>query len=106
MPMSGFHPTTHPTSDFPVTIIYAVEAYKDYTGKDLLTHPLFSQLQACNSPDVILAVLQQLVHDHGLGQSHQTRSNDDRWTKWLEPTIKVLYVFSEMLKEPICLVSY
>jgi len=57
--------------------------------QDLLAHPLAAQLQTCDSPAAILAVLQQQVQ--GLDQSG---SSDDRWTKWLDPTINVLFAFS------------
>jgi hypothetical protein len=35
----------------------------------------------------------------------QSRSGDDRWTKWLDPTVKVVYVFSSTLEERVGLVS-
>ncbi|KAF8466795.1 hypothetical protein DFH94DRAFT_302190 [Russula ochroleuca] len=68
-------------------------------AQDLLSHPLAAQLQACNSPGDILAVLHQQVQ--GLDQS---RSPDDRWTKWLDPTVNVLYTLSETLGEGVSLV--
>jgi hypothetical protein len=67
---------------------------------DLRAHPLAAELQDCNSPNRILAVLHQLVQ--GLDQS---QSGNDRWTKWLDPTVNVLYMLSETLGEGISLVS-
>jgi hypothetical protein len=78
----------------------ALKAYEKCTKQDLLTHPLASELQVCNSPAAILTVLQQQVV--GLDQS---RSSDDRRTKWLVPTVKVLYTFSATLEERAGLVS-
>jgi hypothetical protein len=78
----------------------ALKAYEKRTKQDLLAHPLASQLQACDSPAAILAVLQQQVQ--GLDQS---RNSDDRLTKWLDPTINVLYTLSATLGEGVGLVS-
>ena len=78
----------------------ALKVYKKRTRKDLLNHPLASELQVCDSPAAILTVLQQQVV--GLDQS---RSSDDRRTKWLAPTVKVLYTFSATLEERAGLVS-
>ena len=74
--------------------------YQKRTKKDLLSLPLASELQACNSSAAILAVLQQQVQ--GLEPS---RSSDDRRTKWLIPTVKVLHTFSATLEERVVLVS-
>jgi hypothetical protein len=46
-------------SNFQLIVNNALKAYEKRTKKDLLAHPLASQLQACNSPAEILAVLQQ-----------------------------------------------
>ena len=78
------------TSSYQLIINNALEAYEKRTRKNLLDHPLASQLQACDSPGDILAVLRQQIH--GLDQS---RSADERWTKWLDPTIHVLFTLSQ-----------
>jgi len=39
----------------------ALKAYKKQTNNDIHFHPLAAQLQACQSPSAILAVLQQGV---------------------------------------------
>ena len=84
--MSHSHLTAAPSSNLQLVFDNALKAYENRTKKDLRTHPLAPQLQACNSPNAILAVLRQ-----GLDQS---QSSDDRWTKWLDPTINVLFTFS------------
>ncbi|KAH9955950.1 hypothetical protein BJV74DRAFT_465691 [Russula compacta] len=70
----------------------ALKEYQKKTNNDLHTHPLAAQLQACNSPTTILVVLHEQIQ--GLNQSPST---DDRLTRWLDPTINVLYAFSQTL---------
>ena len=100
--MSNSHPiTTAPSSsDFQLIFNNALKAYEKRTKKDLLAHPLAGELEKCNSPSKILAVLHQQVQGRD-----QSLSGDDRWTKWLEPTVNVLYLLSETLGEGISLVS-
>ena len=78
----------------------ALKSYENCTKIDLLAHPLVFELQACNSPAAILVVLHQKVQ--GLDQS---QSSGDRRTKWLDPTVKVLYTLSVTLEERVGLVS-
>ena len=73
-------------SNFQLLINNALNTYKKRTKKELRNHPLAVQLQACDSPDAVLVVLKQ--------QLDQSRS-DERWTKWLDPTIHVLLAFSQ-----------
>ena len=77
------------SSNFQLIINNALKAYEKRTKQDLLAHPLAAQFQTCDSPTAILAVLQQQVQ--GLDRSE---CSDDRWTKWLDPTINVLFAFS------------
>ena len=87
------------SSNFQLIINNALDAYKKRTKNDLLAHPLASKLQSCNTPSAILAVLQQQIQ--GLDQS---RSSDDRWTRWLDPTVNVLFALSATLGEGVGLV--
>ena len=98
--MSHSSLTAASSCNFQQVIGNALKAYEKCTKQDLLTHPLTSELQVCDSPVAILTVLQQQVV--GLGQS---RSSDNRRTKWLVPTVKVLYTFSTTLEERASLVS-
>ena len=98
--MSHSHSTSSSSNNFQLIINDALNSYKKRTKKDLLSHPLATQLQTCNSPGDILAVLHQQVQ--GLDRS---RSPDDRLTKWLDPTVNVLYTLSETLGEGASLVS-
>ena len=78
----------------------ALKAYKKKTKKDLLVHPLAAQLQACNSPNDILVVLQDKVKEFD-----ESRSADERLSRWLSPTINVLYAFSATLGQGVGLVG-
>ncbi|KAH9010035.1 hypothetical protein EDB84DRAFT_1280103 [Lactarius hengduanensis] len=58
-----------------------------------------AQLQTCNSPTDILAVLRTQVQ-----RFEQSMSSDEKLTKWLNPTVNVLYAFSAALGEGVGLV--
>ncbi|KAI9436020.1 hypothetical protein H4582DRAFT_2130262 [Lactarius indigo] len=76
----------------------ALKSYKKKTKNDLKNHDLFKQLEECNSPAAILAVLQTAQFDPS-----RTASND-RLKKWLVPTVNVLCAFSGTLSEGVNLV--
>ena len=88
------------TSNFQSIFNAALKAYEKKTKKDLLAHPLAAQLQACNTPGDILAILQDKVNEFD-----QSRSADEKLLRWLNPTINVLYAFSETLGGGVGLVS-
>ena len=78
----------------------ALEAHKKKTKKDLLSHPLFFKLETCNSPGAVLtALLEQIC------QQDLSRSIDDKLTKWLNPTVNVIYNFSQAIGGGVSLVS-
>ena len=100
------HPTvaSSSSSNFRLIINNALDTYQKRTRKDLRAHPLAVQLQTCDTPSAIIAVLQEQVQ--GLNQS---RSTDERWTKWLEPTVNVLHAFSgtvEAVVSPVCFSTF
>ena len=105
--MSNSHPitttvtTTTSSANFQLIFNNALKEYEKRTKKDLLSHPLAAELQTCNSPSAILAVLHKQVQ--GLDQSP---SGDDRWTEWLDPTVNVLHTLSDILGEGVSLVSF
>jgi hypothetical protein len=80
------------SSNFQLILNNALDTYKKRTKKDLREHPLAAQLQTCDSPSAILAVLQQQAQE-----AEQSRITDERWTKWLDPTVKVLHAFVSIL---------
>ena len=101
--MSHTHATTSSSlassSNFQMIINNALDEYKKRTKSDLLAHPLAIQLQACHSSGAILAVLQQQVRE-----LDQSRSSDERWSRWLDPTVYVLYSLSSTLGAGVGLV--
>ena len=100
--MSHTHPTASSSTqarNFQLIINSALDAYKKRTKNDLLAHPLFTELESCSSPSAILAVLEQQLQ--GLDQS---RRSDHRWTRWLDPTVHVLYTLSGTLGGGVSLV--
>ena len=92
--------TSSTSTDFEAIFRAALDAYKSQTKKDIASHPLATQLQSCDSSSAILSVLQAQVQAFD-----QTQSADDKWTKWLDPTVKVLYVFSMTLSNGVGVVS-
>jgi hypothetical protein len=87
------------SSKFQLIINNALDTYRKRTKNDLLTHPLAAQLQTCRTPVAILAILQQQVQ--GLDQSQR---GDERWSKWLDPTVNVLFTFSSTIGAGVGLV--
>jgi len=77
----------------------ALETYEKITKNKLLTHPLATQLQSCDSPAAIISVLRDLVQ-----QFDQSRSGNDKLRNWLDPTVNVLFAFSATLGEGVGLV--
>jgi hypothetical protein len=78
----------------------ALEKYKQKTKSDLASHPLLPALQSCDSPEAILTVLREQIPAFG-----QSQNADDRLTKWVTPTVHVLYSFSDTLGQGIGLVN-
>ena len=91
--------STSTSSNFQLIFDNALEAYKKRTKNDLLTHPLADRLEACDSASSILTVLQQQVE-----KLNQSQRRNERWTRWLDPTVKVLHAFSDTLGEGVALV--
>jgi hypothetical protein len=87
------------SSNFQVIINNALDKYKKRTKNDLLVHPLATQLQSCDSASAILAVLQLQVQE-----LNQSRSSDERWSRWLDPTVNALYALSETIGASVSLV--
>jgi hypothetical protein len=73
----------------------ALENYKRKAKKDLAKHPaLLPRLQSCESPEAILDVLHEQIP-----ASSQSQNSDNGLTKWVTPTVKVLYSFAAALGE-------
>ncbi|KAH9978919.1 hypothetical protein BGW80DRAFT_1281762 [Lactifluus volemus] len=80
----------------PISFRCALKEYEKKTKKDLLAHPLAVQLQNCYSTTAILAILQDQVQEFD-----QHRRDGQRLTKWLNPTVNVLYALSATLSEGV-----
>ena len=92
--------TSTPSSNFRTIFLTAIRAYETKTKTDLLTHPLVTQLESCNSSSDILSVLHDKVNEFD-----ESRRHNERLSSWLKPTINVLYAFSATLGGGIGLVS-
>ncbi|KAH8976993.1 hypothetical protein EDB86DRAFT_3011949, partial [Lactarius hatsudake] len=91
--------TSTSSSNFGSIFRSAFKAYKKRTGRDISSHPLATWLNTCDSPDAIRAVLRAQVQEFD-----RSRRDDERLTKWLNPTVNVLYAFSSTLAEGVGLV--
>ena len=100
--MSQTPATTAASSSSPFQAIFqtALKSYQKQTKNDLLTHPLASQLQDCESTNAIIAILQDQVR-----QFDKSNTGDERLTKWLGPTVNVLNAFSATISGGVSLVS-
>lgn len=94
-------PSTTSTSStsFEKVLTAALEEYKKKTKKDIASHPLATQLKSCDSPSAVLAVLQAQIQ-----ASDKSQSADEKLTKWLDPTVNVVYAFSAILGDAVGLV--
>src|SRR6266478_6690055 len=90
--------TSH--SNFLLIFNAALESYKRKTKKDLASHPLLPSIQSCDSPEAVLTVLREQIPAF-----NQSQNGDDRLTKWVTPTVNVLYAFSATVGQGIGLVS-
>ena len=99
-PASRTPATTASSSNFNAIFDKALEAYTKKTKQDLTANSLVAQVQECNSPDAIVAILQDQIY-----QFRQSQSGDERLQKWLSPTINVLYAFSATLGQGVGLVN-
>ena len=95
---SGPSPASHP--NFVPIFNAALESYKHKTKKDLPSHPLLSSLQSCGSPEAVLTVLREQIP-----ALNQSQNRDDGLTKWVTPTVNVLYTFSATVGQGIGLVN-
>ena len=82
--------TSH--SNFLSVFNAALQNYKHRTKEDLSSHPLLPSLQSCDTPEAILAVLQEKIPAFS-----QSQNDDNGLTKWVAPTINVLHSFSATL---------
>jgi hypothetical protein len=77
--------TTYSFSDFERLFNDVLVTYTNKTGKDLFADPLASNINRCDSPDAILAVLLEALALDG------SRSDDFKISKWLQFVVRGLY---------------
>ncbi len=98
--MSQVLSTSTSSADFQTVFSAALHAYKKQTKQDIASHPLAAQLQSCDSSSAILAVLRAQVQAFD-----QSQTAHEKLTKWLDPTVNVLYAFSATLGNSVGLVN-
>ena len=102
--MSHTHPNASSSSssfsNFQLVLNAALDAYEKKTKTKLLTHPLATQFQSCDSPTAVSSILEDIIQ-----QFDRRRRGDERLTNWLNPTINVLYAFSSTLGQGLGIVS-
>ncbi|SRR6266404_4929194 len=99
------HPSTSIGSrdiktNFGTIFTAALKDYQKQTKRDISSHPLAAQLQSCDSPSAVLAVLRAQARAF-----NQAQNTDDKFIKWLDPTINVLYALSATLGNGVGLVT-
>ena len=99
--MSSAPSTSTSQSNFLSIFNAALDSYKRKTKNDLASHPLLPGVQSCDSPETVLAVLRQQFP-----AINQSRDGDDRFTKWVTPTVNVLQSFSETIGQAVGLVNF
>jgi hypothetical protein len=97
--MSASPSTSTSQSNFASIFNAALKSYERQTKKDLASHPLLSSLQSCDSPEAVLTVLRDQTPT-----LNQSQNGDDRLTKWVAPTVNVLYAFSATVGQVVGLV--
>ena len=88
--MSQVQSTSTSSTTFQTIFAAALKEYKKQTKTDIASHPLATQLQSCDSSSAIIAMLRTQVQTVDTG-------TEERWTKWLDPTVNVLFAFSATL---------
>ena len=93
MPAAPSTYTSH--SNFASIFNLALEKYNRKTKQDLAEHPLLPRFQSCDSSEAILTVLRE----------QSLEFNQSQNTKWVTPTVNVLYSFSATLGGVVGLVN-
>ncbi|KAH9044850.1 hypothetical protein EDB84DRAFT_1635198 [Lactarius hengduanensis] len=97
--MSQVSSTATSSTNFATILTAALETYKQQTKRDIASHPLAARLQSCDSSSDILTVLRDQVQAFD-----QSQSAHDKLTRWLDPTVNVLYAFSATLGSGVGLI--
>ena len=95
-------PSTSTPTNFETIFAASLKAYNRQTKKDIAAHPLATELQSCDSSSAIIAILRTQIES--IDQS-QGADDSEKWTKWLGPTVNVLFAFSTTLGNGVGVVS-
>jgi hypothetical protein len=95
-------PSTASTSSTNFESIFsaALNVYNKQTKKDIASHPLATELQSCDSSSAIIAILQTQIQTFD-----QSQGANEKWTRWLDPTVNVLFAFSATLGNGVGVVN-
>ena len=77
------------SSKFNALFEEALAKYKEQTGKDLLDHPLASDIDSCDSADSFIAIFQKQAKEF-----KEFRDGDPKLMKWLQPVVNGLHSLS------------
>ncbi|KAN0135817.1 hypothetical protein V8E53_006269 [Lactarius tabidus] len=84
--------TATSSTKFETIFAVALKEYHRRTKCDIASHPLATQIHSCDSPSSIIAVLRTQVQPFDPSQIA-----DEKFTRWLDPTVHVLYALSTSL---------
>ncbi|KAH9009284.1 hypothetical protein EDB85DRAFT_2298652, partial [Lactarius pseudohatsudake] len=91
--------TATSSTTFETIFTAALKSYKQQTKRDITSLPLSTHLQSCDSPSAIINVLRAQFRTFDRSQAA-----NERWTKWLDPIVNVLYAFSVTLGNGVGLI--
>ncbi|KAH8998636.1 hypothetical protein EDB92DRAFT_1192106 [Lactarius akahatsu] len=85
-----------PASNFISIFEVAAKKYKKLTKQDLNTHPFSVVFDSCDSPDAVLNIFRKQAEIFD-----ETRNDDERLIKWLDPMVHILFTFSAAFGEGV-----
>ena len=88
-------------SNFTSIFNASLESYNRKTKMDLASHSLLPDLQSCESPEAVLTVFRDQIPAF-----NQPQNDDDGLTKWVTPTVNVLYSLSGTIGQGVGLVNF
>ena len=95
-------PSASTSTNFETIFAASLKAYKKQTKKDIAAHPLATELQSCDSSSAIIAILRTQTQNFDQSQGADA---SEKWTKWLDPTVNVLFAFSATLGNGVGVVN-
>jgi hypothetical protein len=97
--MSSSSQTLESSSHFKSILDAALSEYKSKTGNDLTNNLLAKELQACESAEAVLDIIQREANAFD-----EFRDGDKRLMKWIGPSVDVLYTISATLGQGVGMV--